>query len=207
MKVIIVEDEIIATKKLEELLKRNVASLKVLARLESVKEAVKWIENNPSPDVGFFDIQLADATSFDIFEQCNVRFPVVFVTAYDDYLLEAFEHNSIHYLLKPVTGEKVKKALQKIRQFEKHFLSGMEKFLLAKKESEEYKKQIIVKKGIYNVPMNAEEIAYIFSEHKISFVCTNSDDLYMTDQPLSHLENILDPSLFFKANRQYCKID
>ena len=204
MRIIIVEDETTAVRQLEALLQAADPQITILARLESVHETVRWITTHPAPDLAFFDIQLADDTSFSIFEQCDVSFPVVFVTAYDDYLLQAFEYNSIHYLLKPITTEKVSQALQKVRQLERHFTAGgLHDFLSARKEPVAYRSRLIVRKGVDYAPLDVGDIAYIFTDHKISFARTWQGENFMVDQPLSELEAQLDPAQFFRANRQY----
>ncbi len=204
MRVIIVEDEATAVRQLETHLKVNDPDIEILARLESVKETVNWIRNHRAPDLAFFDIQLADDTSFRVFEQCQVTFPVVFVTAYDDYLLQAFEYNSIHYLLKPITAAQVAQALQKVRQLERHFVSaGLLGLIAARKEQPGYKTRLIVRKGIDYAPIEVEDIAYIFSDHKISFARSREAENFIVDQSLSDLEKQLDPARFFRANRQY----
>ncbi len=198
MKVLIVEDEITATKKLEALLNKAAPGIEILARLESVKETVDWIRKNQEPDVAFFDIQLADDVSFEIFKQCDVTFPVIFVTAYDDYLLQAFEQNTIHYLLKPITEEKVREGLAKLSRVAEHF-GGINK----PENTKGSKDKLLVRKGMSFVPLETNRISYIFSEHKVSFAKDDQGTIYLIDQSLNDLEKMLDPKKFFRANRQY----
>lgn len=198
MNVLIVEDEITATKKLVALLKRVKPAVEIVAKLESVKEAAAWITNNQKPALAFFDIQLADDVSFEIFKQCDVTFPVIFVTAYDNYLLQAFEQSTIHYLLKPITEEKVREALEKFERLAEHF--GSFNTSINKSDS---KNTLLVRKGMNFVPLDVNRIAYIFSEHKISFAKDDQGSMYLVDRSLTDLENILDPKVFFRANRQY----
>ncbi len=113
MKVIIVEDEHSATQNMLAILQEIDTSISVMDCLESVEQTIKWINNNPAPDLAFFDIQLADGSSFDIFEQVDIRFPVVFTTAYNEYALKAFKVNSIDYILKPIEKKAVEFALTK----------------------------------------------------------------------------------------------
>ena len=198
MKVLIAEDEITATKKLEALLKRVKPGIEILAKLESVKETVSWIRQNQKPNVAFFDIQLADDISFEIFKQCDVTFPVIFVTAYDNYLLQAFEQNTIHYLLKPITEEKVREGLEKLDRVAEHFGSFNKP-----ENTKDSKDKLLVRKGMNFVPLDTNKISYIFSEHKISFAKDNQGVIYLIDQSLTDLEKMLDPKRFFRANRQY----
>src|SRR5688572_1260012 len=124
MRVLIIEDELPARAKLEDMLKKLQPDATVVARLGSVTETIKWLAANTHPDLAFVDIQLSDDHSFEIFRQHPVKFPVIFTTAYDKYLLESFEFNSIDYLLKPITEEKLARSLTKIRNLENHFLHG-----------------------------------------------------------------------------------
>src|SRR3990170_7730342 len=124
MRVLIIEDELPARAKLEDMLKRLQPNAAVVACLGSVKDSLQWLATNEHPDVAFVDIQLSDDHSFEIFRVYPVKFPVIFTTAYDKYLLESFEFNSIDYLLKPITEEKLKRSLDKVRNLEKHFLEG-----------------------------------------------------------------------------------
>lgn len=197
MKVLIVEDEITATKKLESLLKRVKPEIDIMARLESVKETVGWIKEDHKPDIAFFDIQLADDVSFEIFKQCDVTFPVIFVTAYDHYLLQAFEQNTIHYLLKPITEEKVREGLEKFNRVAEHFAG------ISNQNTRNSKDKLLVRKGMSFVPLDINKIAYIFSEHKISFAKDDEGMIYLVDQSLTDLEKMLDPQRFFRVNRQY----
>src|SRR5688500_17981084 len=100
MKIIIIEDELLAQAKLETMLLSLDDSIQVIARLSSVKDTLAWLSQNTPPDVAFVDIQLSDDHSFEIFRKFPVQFPVIFTTAFDKYLLESFEFNSIDYLLK-----------------------------------------------------------------------------------------------------------
>ena len=204
MNVIIVEDELPASRKLEALLNRADPSITVRATFQTVKDTVEWISSNPGTELGFFDIQLSDDVSFSIFEKCNIDFPVVFVTAYDDYLLKAFEYNSLHYLLKPVSFDKIRKTLDKIENIKKHFVStGIKNLFEGINKNESYKSRIIVRKGVEYAPVETRDIAYIFSRHKVSFVKDINNNIFMADEALAELQSMLDPVSFFRVNRQY----
>jgi len=102
MKIIILEDETRAANHLERLLAKVAPSILVLARIESVRDGVKYLQTNPEPDLIFSDIQLADGLSFEIYKQVAVNCPIIFTTAYDHYTLEAFKTNSNCHFLKPI---------------------------------------------------------------------------------------------------------
>src|SRR6188474_1886115 len=114
MKVLIIEDEPQAAKRLESLITALEPKATVLSKIDTVKNAVLWIKSNPAPDLIFMDIHLADGISFQIFEQCEVTAPVIFTTAYDEYALKAFKVNSIDFILKPIDKDEMKSALKKL---------------------------------------------------------------------------------------------
>lgn len=205
MKVIIIEDEPIATKKLIKMLQDIDDSIEVLASLESVEESVNWLKLHDKPDLAFLDIQLSDNLSFDIFEKATINFPVIFITAFDEHIMKSFEYNSIDYLLKPVKTERLKKALEKVKLLEWHFLQNKISQLLNENSlsTKTFKSRYVVKKGIDFVSINVLQIAYFFSEHKISFLKDTDGNKYIVDKTLSALMEELDPSKFFRINRKF----
>lgn len=203
MKVIILEDETRAANHLERLLLRVAPALQILAKLESVRDAVKYLQTNPEPELIFSDIQLADGLSFEVYKQVNVTCPIIFTTAYDHYAIEAFQTNGIDYLLKPIEEERLMKAIEKAR----HFSPGLvlEKLLAINKPTDEktYKSRFMVKVGdkIKSVPV--EEILVFYSQEKASFIRTTDNHTYCVDYALDQLEPMLDPEKYFRINRKY----
>ena len=201
MKVIIIEDEILAQSKLEAMLHAIKPDIEVVAKLGSVKEAKEYLALNPAPDVAFVDIQLSDDHSFEIFKNYHLQFPVIFTTAFDKYLLESFEHNAIDYLLKPITEEKLKRSLAKLRKLELHFIQGnMQKLIRATSGT---KDRIVAKKGTEFIALRWDEIAYFFTEHKVVFVKDLQGRQYIIDKNLGELEADLDETSFFRLNRKF----
>ncbi|TRX58628.1 response regulator transcription factor [Fulvivirga sp. M361] len=200
MKVLLVEDEHAATQRLVHMLRDLDNSLNIAATLESVSAAVQWININPPPDLAFFDVQLADDVSFEIFKAVPVTFPVIFTTAYDQYILEALEHNSIDYLLKPISEERLLKALNKVRKLQSHFIYQNLQNIVAEKP---LRKRFLVKKGIDNVSIAVKNICYFFTEHKLVFLRDVDGVTYMIDHSITDLTNELDHRCFFRANRKY----
>lgn len=201
MKVIIIEDEILAQSKLEAMLLAIDPSIEVVARLGSVKESKDYLVRNPSPDVAFVDIQLSDDHSFEIFRNLQVHFPVIFTTAFDKYLLESFEHNAIDYLLKPITEDKLARSLAKLKKLEWHFTQGSIQKLI---QGGGYgKDRIVVKKGTEFIALKWDEVAYFFTEHKVVFVRDTQGRQYIVDKNLGDLEGELDGKLFFRLNRKF----
>jgi DNA-binding LytR/AlgR family response regulator len=202
MNVIIIEDELLAKAKLEAMLISLDKSISILAKLSSVKDSIQWLSQNPSPDLAFVDIQLSDDHSFEIFRQYPVKFPVIFTTAYDKYLLESFEFNSIDYLLKPITEEKLKRSLEKMATLRTHFLQ--ENILkLIQPTPAPSRNRIIAKKGTEFVALDIGEIAYFYTEHKIVFAKDFSGRQLILDKNLAELEADVDPKSFFRLNRKY----
>ena len=202
MKVIIIEDELLAQAKLEAMLKSLDKSIEVLAKINSVEEALRWLGSHPSPDIAFVDIQLSDDHSFEIFRKHPVNFPVIFTTAYDKYLLESFEFNSVDYLLKPITEEKLKRSLDKVKKLEQHFLQG-NILKLIEHTSGPAKTRIVAKKGTEFVALELDEVAYFYTEHKLVFVRDFTGRQLIVDKNLADLESTLDKTRFFRLNRKF----
>ncbi|MEX1239617.1 MAG: LytTR family DNA-binding domain-containing protein [Cyclobacteriaceae bacterium] len=201
MKVIIIEDEILAQSKLEAMLRAIDPGIEVVAKLGSVKESKEYLVHNPSPDLAFVDIQLSDDHSFEIFRSFPVQFPVIFTTAFDKYLLESFEHNAIDYLLKPVTEEKLSRSLAKLKKLELHFLQGNIQKLI--QGGTGVRDRIVAKKGTEFIALRWSEIAYFFTEHKVVFVKDNQGRQYILDKNLGELECEVDERNFFRLNRKF----
>lgn len=202
MKVLIVEDELNAARKLQQMLKEINPKVEVLSITDSVKSTLEWLQNNTAPDMAFVDIQLADDTSFEIFKQYKVEFPVIFVTAYDEYIMQSFEHNSVDYLLKPYSNERLEKAVEKVKGLQKHFVTR-HIYQMIKGETPKTKNRYLAKKGLEFVPVEIENIAYFFTEHKITFIKDKTGNLYMLDKPLSEIETEVSTEQFFRINRKF----
>ncbi|MDN5201474.1 LytTR family DNA-binding domain-containing protein [Fulvivirgaceae bacterium BMA10] len=203
--VIIIEDESTAVEKLVAMLQHVDPLIEVVASLESVKETLDWLAKNQKPDLAFVDVQLSDDTSFEIFKQQEISFPVIFTTAYDEYIMESFEYNSIDYLLKPIQEDRLRKALEKVKKLETHFLQHKfnQIFEQGTINNQTFKRRFLVKKGVDYVSVNTKDIAYFFTEYKIVFLRDKKGDKYIIDKTLTELEQELDPDNFFRANRKY----
>ena len=204
MNVIIIEDELPARAKLEAMLKILNPDIRIVAQLGSVKDTVRWLAQNNQPDLAFVDIQLSDDHSFEIFRQHPVHFPLIFTTAYDKYLLDSFEFNLIDYLLKPITEEKLKRALEKAKTLEQHFVqANFEKLMDTLQQPEKPKERLLVRKGSEYISIPLDDVAYIFSEHKVSFLRDRSGSQFMLDKNLGELESELNLKKFFRLNRKF----
>ncbi len=207
MKVLIIEDEPQAAKRMESLINTLEPQAEVLDKIDSVKKAVQWIKSNPAPDLIFMDIQLADGISFQIFEQCEVKSPVIFTTAYDAYALKAFKVNSIDYILKPIDKDEMRAALKKFHsvnrssQESKQVLEniGQAIQMLTKK----YKARFVIKVGEHLKSVEVSDILFFFSLEKATFCQTKDGRKHILDFTLDQLEEILDPIRFFRINRKH----
>lgn len=204
MKVVIVEDERLASKRLVQLLKKVEPNIEVLQILESVDDAVNWFSQNTKPDLIFMDIQLDDGISFEIFDAVKIDCPVIFTTAYNEYAIRAFKVNSVDYLLKPIEQEALALAIQKF----KNLFTGNHDFeeKIAKvfgQISVKYKSRFFVKIGVRFISIQVENICSFFVEERSTFLKTNQDKTYDLDYSLDQLQNMVNPSQFFRINRNY----
>jgi len=207
MKVVIIEDEILAAKKLEELILRYNSEFHILAKIRSVQEAIQWFGTNDGPDLVYMDIHLLDGTSFEIIKQVNLSCPVIFTTAYDDYALEAFKVHSIDYLLKPVSYPKLQRAMDKLGQIQRNLedikSTRLKQALdLLESGNTSYKSRFLVRTGSKLLSINTQDIGLFYSEDKITFLITLQKERFMIGQTLEELEKLLDPQFFFRVNRQ-----
>lgn len=206
-KVLIVEDEEEASKRLQNLVRELIPGVTILSSIDSVKGAVAWIQNNAAPDLLFMDIQLADGISFHIFERCEIKSPVIFTTAYDTYALKAFKVNSVDYILKPVDRDDLQAALNKLNS-----LSGWKGNTVTMLEgigkavtmlATQYKKRFVIKIGEHLKFVEVSDILYFYSLEKTTFAKLADGRKHILDYTLEELENILDPKEFFRINRKY----
>jgi DNA-binding LytR/AlgR family response regulator len=201
---IIIEDEKPALENLLDTISQVNQEINVKAILGSVKESMKYLSKPFYADIIFSDVQLPDGLSFEIFSRSEIKIPVIFITGYDEFMLNAFEYNGIDYLLKPVTKDDLEKALLKYKMLEKHFglnsssLSNLAQYVHTRKKT-----RLIVRKGMENIAMRLEDIVFFYTENKIVYVIDKNGKKYMTDKNLSDLEDELDDVVFFRANRQY----
>jgi DNA-binding LytR/AlgR family response regulator len=203
MKALILEDESRAANHLERMLAKVAPNMVIIAKLESVRDGVKYLQNNPEPDLIFSDIQLADGLSFEIYSQVEVHCPIIFTTAYDHYAIEAFKTNGIDYLLKPIEEERLKQAIEKANHFSPGII--LEKLLMLNKPTTEkaYKSRFMVKVGDKIKSIPADDILVFYSQEKASFIRTRDAHTYCIDYALDQLEPMVDPEKYFRINRKY----
>lgn len=206
MNVLIIEDEIPAAEKIERYLLKYDSNIKILGKLQSVEEAVAWLqENDQSLDLIFSDIQLTDGLSFEIFQKYPVNIPVIFATAYDEYALDAFKLNSIDYLLKPVTFMDLSNAINKLKTVKEEFGDTSEKVkkVVQDAETRKYKARFMVKLGEHIHSIQTEDASIFFAEGRTAYLVTNAGKKFIVDFKLEDLENLLNPETFFRVNRTF----
>ena len=205
MRILLIEDEKLAADRLQKLILKVVPEAVLEKPVPSVKKALEWLGNNPAPDLAFFDIQLADGLSFEILEQAKVGCPIIFTTAYDEYALKAFKLNSVDYLLKPVKEEDLKQAICKFRSRvqPQQTLDLQLVEQLMQQMNRSYKSRFMVKVGDHIHAVPVEEILYFYSEEKATFLLNRQNKRYIIDYALDHVEQMVDPKLFFRTNRSF----
>lgn len=206
MNVVVIEDEKLAAEGLIGLIQQVDPSIKVVAQLASVKKSVDWFNINNHPDLAFFDIQLSDGLSFEIFENTIIDFPVIFTTAYHEYAIRAFKVNSIDYLLKPIDFNELAAAIEKYkRSFKNRIIQPRQEVFdkVLNLLTNDYKQRFAIKVGEHIRSVPVENISYFYSLEKATFLHTHDNHNYVIDYSLEQIENLIDPQRFFKINRKY----
>ncbi|WP_347838914.1 LytTR family DNA-binding domain-containing protein [uncultured Draconibacterium sp.] len=207
MRILIVEDEPLAAAQLAAHISALQPEAQILAVCDTIKASVEWLQKNKAPDLAFFDIQLGDGLSFEIFEQCNFTQPVIFTTAYNDYAIKAFKVNSVDYLLKPIERTELKKALDKFKQLSQPTKSILTPELLnevvASLKTKNYKERFLVKVGTHLRVIETTDVLYFYSFEKGTYAKLNDGKDYLLDQSLELVEGMVNPNTFFRINRKY----
>lgn len=207
---VVLEDEPLAARRLVDSLLTLLPDAQVVATLTSVQEAAAWLSANPAPDLLFSDIELLDGNVFALFERIDVLCPIIFTTAYDQFLLRAFQGNGIGYLLKPFTTSQLQQALNKYALLRApHPVSAAiltEPVLAQLREAlrpaqTAYRQRFTVKlrQGIHL--LSVEDIAYVQADEGVVFAFDARGQKYPLNGKLTELEAQLDPARFFRLNR------
>jgi DNA-binding LytR/AlgR family response regulator len=211
MRVVIIEDEQLAARRLESMIVSSNPQIEVVAKLESVEESVDWFRINPHPDLIFLDIHLEDDLSFVIFDKVQVNSPIIFTTAFDEYAIRAFKLKSIDYLLKPIIQEELDHAIRKYVDLvtpvqQTIDLSSI--YSLITRQNPVYKERFSITVGQKIKTFTLREIAYFYSTDGISFMVNTNKSEYAVDDSLEELTQQLNPREFFRINRKFLvKID
>ena len=204
MKALIIEDEMLAREKMRQLLETYNPVTQIVAELDSVEDSIEWLRNNQAPDVMFVDIHLADGLSFDIFDQVDIKTPVIFTTAYNQYAIRAFRVNSIDYLLKPIQYEDLARSLDKLSElsFQQEQLDVPALKKLIDQGSNRFKSRFVTKIGDNIQTVGVEDILYFYTEYKGVYLVTAQQKLLIS-YTLEEIEEMIDPQTFFRLNRKY----
>jgi len=209
MDILIVEDEQLAAERLASLLTTYDPTFRVLDCLDAVEDTVQWFRSRPAPHLLMLDIHLADGLGFDIFQQVDVHCPIIFTTAYDQYAIQAFKVNSIDYLLKPIAFSDLSRAIDKLRRLstepaEAPSTTDFRQVAAAVRELRKtYKTRFIVRFHDRILFKTTEEVAYFCADGKVLYLNTLGQRRYIVDYTLEQLEELLDPTEFYRLNRKF----
>lgn len=201
MKVLIIEDETAAAQNLQSILHEVAPSIRVIQVLESIEESAEYLQSNPQPDLVFMDIHLADGVSFRILDRVEITAPVIFTTAYDQYALDAFRLCSIDYLLKPLSAESVRRALEKLER-----MTGTERAAYTpriKQAVTEYDETFLIHQRDKIIPLHRDQIAFCYTANERVTAYDFQGESYPIDRTLEALQSQLPATDFFRANRQF----
>jgi len=205
MRVLIVEDEVAAARRLAKMLKSLEPDSEIESTTDSITTTVNWLRENNEPDLILMDIHLADGSSFKIFEKVRVKCPIIFTTAYDQYAIQAFKVNSIDYLLKPIKEEDLKQSLVKYRESSFQVASiDMERLMDALRKSHKaYQERFIVQFADKLKSIEVNSIAYFVAMEKAVFLVSDDGHRYAIDYTIERLDEILNPKIFYRVNRKF----
>jgi two-component system, LytTR family, response regulator LytT len=210
MKILIVEDEELAVKKLQKTLLSIDRMVEVVGVTDSIKSTVDFLKQNSAPDLILMDIELADGQSFEVFNMVPVKNPVIFITSYDEYALKAFKVNSVDYLLKPVQKDELEAALNKYKELNvadsnksSSDINNLIKELQNKLQPKEYRKRFLVKQAQKLVSIEVEDIAYFYSDGRLNFFKTRDNKKFVVDYTMDELSDMLDPEKYFRISRSF----
>ncbi len=205
MNILIVEDEQLAQERLQMLLNAYDPSINIAGCLESVEETVNWLNSKPHPDVILLDIHLADGQSFEIFKQTTTNKPIIFITAYENYAVDAFKLFSIDYILKPVTAQSLATALNKYKNLSAAFIPKDYQHLINQVKDnfmQDYKTRFLAKVGKRLFFVEADEVAFFSADNKLIFLTDREGNRFAINSTMEKLETELNPKKFFRLNRK-----
>lgn len=203
MRILIVEDETAAYDNLVDILSIIDSGIQIVGNTESIRQTVRWLKTNPLPDLILMDIHLSDGSAFSIFNSVEIETPVIFVTAYDEYAIEAFKVNSIDYLLKPIKEEDLKRALEKFRRLTRHDILKYLSQLTNLTQVPKYADKILVPFRDKLQPVDLKEISCFYTTEKKTRIFLKNGKSYPYSSSLEQIEVTLNPADFIRANKQF----
>ena len=208
MRVVIIEDESIAIRKLKKIISEIDSEIEIVAALESVYDAKKWFKSHSLSEIDllFSDIQLSDGLSFEIFENIHLNLPIIFTTAYDEYSLRAFKLNGVDYLLKPIQKEELKQAINKFEQTKKLYsqnqLLNIQSLINEFQHSKVKYPSFISYQKDKLIPLTCDNIIYFYIQNLIVYAVVDKTE-YVLEETMDEIEKRLPSQFFFRANRQF----
>ncbi|MDR1601162.1 MAG: LytTR family DNA-binding domain-containing protein [Tannerella sp.] len=203
MRILIVEDETVASDNLVAMLAETDLSVEIAGITESIEQTVQWLQTNPAPDLIFMDIHLSDGEAFAIFDAIQMDMPIIFTTAYDEYALEAFKVNSIDYLLKPIKAEQLRRALDKFEKLTNadllQYLSQMMHLAPASK----YRDKLLIPVRDKLLPVSIEDVSCFYTTDKNTRVYLKDGKYHPYNRTLEQVIASLNPARFIRANKQF----
>lgn len=207
MKIIIIEDELRTANELKSIIESVDKEARVLMVLYSVSSSIQWLKENPAPELIFSDIQLGDGLSFEIFREVSVNAPIIFCTAYDQYAIQAFESNSVDYLLKPIEEAMVAKSIRKYRAIKGHYADPaiVQKNIgkVLRQMDTGYRQSILVSYRESMIPVKVVDICFVYAANGVVMLHSLDNRSYVIPHTIDQMEVMLNPELFFKTNRQF----
>lgn len=203
MKVLIVEDETAAYESLLEILREIDTEIDVVGNTESVGQTVNWLKDNLSPELIFMDIHLSDGSAFLIFDLIELRVPIIFTTAYDEYAIDAFKVNSIDYLLKPIKKSDLERALTKFSRLSQSDITAYFSKIVNLSPGLRYQDKILIPLKDQLLPIDLGQISYFYTTDKSTQLYLRDGSNYPYARTLDQIMSCLNPSHFYRANKQY----
>jgi len=206
MDIVIIEDEQLAVDKLKSIVKEISHMHNIVTVLDTIQDSIEWLNHNSHPDLILSDIHLADGLCFSIYSAVDVKCPIIFTTAYEKYAIQAFEVNSVDYLLKPIQKDRLELAIKKCA---KRLIPSVDIAIYEKLKSSllnipvQYKSRFLCKLGSKIKSIEVSYIQYFYSQDKITFVVDKDKNRLPLNNTLDEIDQMLDPSLFFRINRKY----
>ncbi len=212
MNILIIEDEAIAAQRIRQIVQEKIMDAQIVGHCDSVEGSIQFLSTHQSPDLILMDIELVDGQSFEIFDEVAIKCPVIFTTAYDEFALKAFKVHSIDYLLKPIQAEELVSSIGKFRQLQQVYGTGsgfdaqqlvQQLRQLAAAPAGNYREHFLVRQGQKLLSIPAADVAYFYSEGRITFLKTWEGKFYALEGSLEEVEQQVDPRIFFRSSRKY----
>ncbi len=209
MDIIIIEDEDYNVKLLQGMLHEIRPDWVISHTFDSIQSSVAYLKSNRQPDLIFMDIQLVDGLCFSIFDQVEVTSPIIFTTAFNEYAIQAFKVLSVDYLLKPLKDKDLLDAIRKFESIKSQTKNmqdeGVYKELLdvIRNGKKKYRTRFLIQGHSSYIKIDVSDIAYFYTENKITFAVTFSQKEFIINFSLEQLEDELSKEDFFRLNRKY----